>query len=84
MLLEKDKAEFTLCKIIFLCLMDDLQRDVNKVKVLNHQAKSDQIDQTMYMAYWNAKEKLKKLMAIQTPTTTVVEIKWLQISPRLR
>ena len=49
--------------------MDDHQRDANKVRLLNLQGKSDQIDETMlsnstmYRKYLDAKEKLKKLKA---------------------
>ena len=61
-------------------MMDDLQRDANKVRVFNRQGKSDQIDETMlansnvYRKYLKAKEKLKKLIARQTPTTVAVDI----------
>ena len=49
MSLEKDidKTELTLLEIENLYLMDELQRDVDKVRVLNCQGKSDQIDETM-------------------------------------
>ena len=53
---------------------------MNKVRLLTHQHKSNQIDQTMRsnsklcQKYLDAKEKLKKLTPQQTPVTTTVAV----------
>ena len=82
MSLEKDiaKTEILLLEIKYLNMMDDLEIDAKLGRTLNRHNKNDEIDDTMlsnskiYNKFLNAKQKLKILMASQTPTKVAVDI----------